>query len=73
MAPITRLEHEKLFLHGMSLIEKLEFNDGSGEICDMLHLNQIDKIIYIIKPGDEHIKAMYKKLPNNKNIIHLTI
>ena len=56
IAPTTRQEHEHIFIHYMSLIEKIEWNDGSGEICDILYLDKVDTIIDIIGLDDEHIK-----------------
>ena len=57
----------------MSLIEKLECNDGTGAIYDIILLNKIDTILDIFSLDDEHIKATYKSLPSNKTRIYLTL
>ena len=49
----------------MSLKGKSEYNDGSGEICSMLILNQINTIIDILCLNDEHIPEMFKSISSN--------
>ena len=73
MTPTTRKQHEKIFYQCMRFIEKPECNYGSGEICDILLFNQIDKIINIINLDNDNIKAIHKIISNTNNRIHLTM
>ena len=59
MPTTTRVEHEKIFFHYMSLIEKSECNDGTSDICTMLHLNKIDTFLDILFLDDESIREIY--------------
>ena len=51
MPNITILEHEKIFFHCLSLIEKPECNNGKGGICTIT-------ILDIICLDDENMKEM---------------
>ena len=73
MAPTTREQYEDTFLHCMSLIDKIEYHDGSGEICQMLVLNEIDTILDIISLDDEELKTVYKATPSSKPKTHLSM
>ena len=73
MAHATREQHDEIFLHCMSLIEKTEYRDGSGAICQILILNDINTILDIISFDDEELKAVYKSTPSTKPRIYLTI
>ena len=73
MDPTIRLQHENIFLHYMSLIEKPECNDGSGEICNIILINKIDIALDIFSLDNGHIKTMYKILPNKETRIKFTI
>ena len=70
----TRLEHQttKIF-HCLSLIEKVECNDKTGEICTILQLNQLDTILDMIYLDDENMKEMYKMKSNKRQRIHFTM
>ena len=57
----------------MSLIEKPECNDGSSEICDILHTNQVYTIIDIINIDPESLKSIYKTMSYRKYKLYLTI
>ena len=72
-APTTRQEHENILHHCMSLIKSSEYNDGAGDMCDILHFNQIDTIIDIINIDNENLKAIHKILPDTKNRMHITM
>ena len=54
----------------MSIIENLEFNDGIGDICDVLLLNQTNTTLDMFSLDDENRKGIYKSIPNNKIKIH---
>ena len=60
MPTTTRLEHQYMFFYCLSLIEKPKWNDGTGDICTMLQLNQVDTIPDIWCLDDENMKHMYK-------------
>ena len=64
MVPTIREQHDDILLHCMSLIEKKECNDGSGDICQILILNEIDTILDIISLDDEELKAVYESIPS---------
>ena len=58
----------------MRLIETLECNDGSGNICNMIMLlSKINTILNVFSLNDEYIKVMYNLLPNSKARIDFII
>ena len=73
MAPATREQHEDISFHYMSLIEKPECHDGSGEICQILILNEIYTILDIISSNYDKFKAVYKSAPSRKPRTYLSM
>ena len=59
MAATAIEQHDDIFLHCMSVIEKPEYNDGSVNIYQMLSLNEIDTILGIMNIENKGLKAVY--------------
>ena len=73
MPTTTMLEHQKSFFHCLSLIEKTEYNDGTGDICTMLQLNQINIILDILQLDNENMKEIHKIVPDRKTRAHTLV
>ena len=60
MGTTTRKQHESILFRCVSLIETIERNDGSGEICETFLINQINTILDIFSIDNENIQVICK-------------
>ena len=73
MVATTREQHDAIFYHCMRLIENPEYHDGSGTLCTMLIINDINTIIDIISLDDKESKLVYTSSTKTKPKHYLTM